>query len=103
MGGGVLLADVRLELDDPPDAAVLDARAFGVADEASAQQDGRCLERRPGQDLATEDRQADGTDEPPAGNRARSASGMKGPRIARNPGIRCSRSAPAVTDGSYAW
>jgi hypothetical protein len=38
----VLLADVRLELDDPADAS----RVAG-ADEARAEQGGRCLERGP--------------------------------------------------------
>jgi hypothetical protein len=38
----ILLADVRLELDDPADAK----RAAGT-DEARAEQGGRCLERGP--------------------------------------------------------
>ena len=43
----VVLADVRLDLDDPPDAAA----AVVLADEAQADQRRRDLERRPAEEL----------------------------------------------------
>jgi hypothetical protein len=98
--GAVLLADVRLELDDPADPGA----TGGVgADESRAEQGARGLEGGSGEELPIDDRgrAAGSRDQPPLPEKLlRSAFGMSGPVIAKKAGTSVFRKISAVSDPS---
>ena len=102
--GAVVLADVRLDLDDPPDAAGR-ARPPAVADEVRAEQRPRGVERRAGEELARERRARGGS--APRGSARSSREGVadvlreqEAEDARGSPGSRCRGGSSAVSVGS---
>ena len=99
MRGKVLLADVRLELDDASDPAATGAVG---ADEPGAQNGARSIEGGSREELPIDDRNRAGRcgGQPPPTYAERRSLGMSGPRIVMNAGMSVVRKMSAVVDWS---
>jgi hypothetical protein len=95
----VLLADVGLELDDPPDPALEPGR--GVTDEMGAQQRAGGLEAGTGESAPIDDAGLGAGrpgQRPVPGKKLRRSLGMSGAVTAKNVGISWLRKSPAVSE-----